>query len=165
MAFFPQCNKVPNSLKDIVKVFFKNFNYIDSSSFELNSNEVLSKVTTDLQNLSYRVELDKKKENLIKVPVLFGLNGEASKSFYADAYNEALEIVIEVEAGRAVTNYQFLKDMFQACVMQNVEYLVIAVRNQYRNQKDFEIVITFMDTLYASQRLHLPLKGIMIIGY
>lgn len=75
------------------------------------------------------------------------------------------KIVIEVEAGRAVTNYQFLKDLFQACVMSDVDYLVIAVRNIYRKNQDFEKVISFFNTLYASGRLILPLKGILIIGY
>ena len=29
----------------------------------------------------------------------------------------------------------------------------------------FEIVHTFLETLYISNRLHLPLKGILLIGY
>ena len=74
-------------------------------------------------------------------------------------------MVIEIEAGRAVANYQFLKDIFQACVMHDVEQLVIAVRNDYRGSDDFDVVTNFMDTLYASNRLNLPLKGILIIGY
>lgn len=87
------------------------------------------------------------------------------KYFEADALNPQNKTVVEVEAGRGVTNYQFLKDLFQACMMQEIEYLVIAVRNIYRGQKDFETVILFLDTLYASNRLKLPLKGILIIGY
>ena len=67
---------------------------------------------------------------------------------------------MEIEAGRAVVNYQFLRDIFQACVMHDIEKLVIAVRND-----DFETVINFLDTLYTSNRLNLPLKGILIIGY
>jgi len=64
-----------------------------------------------------------------------------------------------------VTNYQFLKDLFQACMMHEVNYLAIAVRNIYRGSNDFEKVHTFFDTLYASNRLKLPLNGILIIGY
>lgn len=67
---------------------------------------------------------------------------------------------MEIEAGRAVVNYQFLRDIFQACVMHDIEKLVIAVRND-----DFETVINFLDTLYTSNRLNLPLKGILIIAY
>ena len=72
---------------------------------------------------------------------------------------------MKIEAGRAVVNYQFLKDIFQACVMHDIEQLVIAVRNDYRGHDDFETVINFLDTLYTSNRLNLPLKGILIIGY
>lgn len=75
------------------------------------------------------------------------------------------KIVIEVEAGRATENNQFLKDLFQACMMFNVEYLVLAVRNEYRSHNDFEIIYTFLETLYISNRIHLPLKGILLIGY
>jgi hypothetical protein len=66
-------------------------------------------------------------------------------------------------------NNQFLKDLFQACMMHGVKYLAIAVRNLYEggNQKsrDFERVVGFFDTLYASNRLQLPLKGVLVIGY
>jgi hypothetical protein len=99
------------------------------------------------------------------VPVLFGLNGILEKSFEADAYHNENKTVLEIEAGRGVTNYQFLKDLFQACMMNNVEYLVIGVRRIYRTSKDFEKVVTFFDTLYASDRLQLPLKGILVVGY
>ena len=74
-------------------------------------------------------------------------------------------MVLEVEAGRAVVNYQFLKDIFQACMMFEVEYLVIAVRNVYRGSDDFSKIYAFLETLYISNRLRLPLKGILPIGY
>lgn len=107
----------------------------------------------------------KKSSDKILVLVLYGLNGQMEQRFDADAYNEEKGIVVEVEAGRAVTNYQFLKDLFEACVMSDVNYLVIAVRNEYRNSLDFKKVITFFNTLYTSNRLQLPLKGVLIIGY
>lgn len=69
---------------------------------------------------------------MVRVPVLYGRNGVFEKSSNADAYNENLGIVIEVETGRAADNNQFLKDLFQACMMDVVSYLVIAVRNYYR---------------------------------
>jgi hypothetical protein len=50
-------------------------------------------------------------------------------------------------------------------MMHNVNYLVIGVRKTYRKKADFEKVITHFDTLYASGRIKLPLKGILIIGY
>ena len=97
--------------------------------------------------------------------MLFGRNGKIEKSFEADAYNDKYGYVIEVEAGRGVTNYQFLKDFFEACTMSNVQQLCIAVRNVYRSSDDFEKVCRFFEALYASNRLIVPLSGILIIGY
>ena len=45
------------------------------------------------------------------------------------------------------------------------EYLVIAVRNHYHNTDDFKSIFQFLETLYISGRLQLPLKGIVLIGY
>jgi len=64
-----------------------------------------------------------------------------------------------------VLNYQFLKDLFQACMMSDVKYLGLAVRNIYKNSNDFNTVETFFETLYVSNRLQLPLDGILLIGY
>lgn len=63
---------------------------------------------------------------------MFGENNEVDKSFFADALSADGKIVIEVEAGHAVRNNQFLKDVFLACMMLEVEYLVIAVMNEYK---------------------------------
>ena len=138
---------------------------IDSGTKSLTSNEVLQLVSSNLENIGYIVEKSKLAKDKIKVPVLFGRNGNLEKYFEADGLNTETKSVIEVEAGRGVTNHQFLKDLFQACMMHDVEYLTIAIRNIYRTSKDFEKVISFLDTLYASSRLNLPLKGILIIGY
>ena len=152
-------------LVKVVDVFKNNLSYIDSTVNHLSSDKVLAVVSKDLLNIGYKVETGKKTINKIFVPVLYGINGVLEQHFDADAYNEQQQIVIEVEAGRAVTNYQFLKDLFEACVMDNVEYLVIAVRNIYNGNPDFNKVVTFFNTLYASNRLKLPLQGVLIIGY
>lgn len=149
----------------VVSVFKKRHETIDSSKHSLSSNEVLVILKTDLLDLGFKVEKGKKVEDKIKVPVLFGRNGQLEKCFHVDAFHEETGTVLEVEAGRAVDNYQFLKDLFEACMMHDVNYLAIAVRMIYRERPDFETVITHFDTLYASGRLGLPLKGILVIGY
>lgn len=163
--FYPKNKQITHDLRSVVDVFKANVTKFESPKFTLESNEVLNHVANDLKNIGYRVETSKKSSDKILVPVLYGLNGQMELRFDADAYNEEKGIVVEVEAGRAVTNYQFLKDLFEACVMSDVNYLVIAVRNEYRNSRDFEKVITFFNTLYTSNRLQLPLKGVLIIGY
>ena len=163
--FFPKSNRIPSHLTSVINVFQEKTEFIDSSRNKLKSNEVLFTIAQDLENIGYKVEKSKRLEDKILVPVLFGLNGILEKSFEADAYNEKESTVIEVEAGRGVLNNQFLKDLFQACMMNDVWYLVTAVRNSYLKNDDFKTVITFYEALYASGRLELPLKGLLVIGY
>ena len=95
------------------------------------SNAVLSKVADALRERGFEVERGKKKDEKIYIPVLFGRQGEVEKSFDADAVHWDGRMVLEVEAGRGVVNNQFLKDLFQACMMQDIDYLGIAVRREY----------------------------------
>ncbi|UTR10193.1 hypothetical protein MM300_20310 [Evansella sp. LMS18] len=150
---------------EVVEIFEKNINYISSSKYKLPSNQVLGILTSDLESINFHVEKSKKSSDKIRIPVLFGRNGGLDLAFEADAFNQKTKTVIEVEAGRAVDNYQFLKDLFQASMMHDVDHLVIAVRNLYRQQKDFEKVNYFLDALYSSERLKLPFKGVLIVGY
>lgn len=129
------------------------------------SNDVLAVVRPHLEEHGYKVEMGKSTEEKIDVPVLFGQDNQIDKSFYADALSADGRIVIEVEAGQATENHRFLKDIFEACMMFDVEYLVLAVRNIYRKHDDFQRIFTFLETLYISNRLQLPLKGILLIGY
>lgn len=162
---FPRSVSISDDIKNIIECFEKEYDKIDSSVCNLKSDEVLHKIAPHLEKLGFKVELGKSAEQKINVPVLFGLNNEIDKCFNADALRDDGKIVIEVEAGRATENNQFLKDLFQAYMMFNVEYLVLAVRNEYRSHNDFEIIYTFLETLYISNRIHLPLKGILLIGY
>lgn len=163
--FFPRSQGITQEIKDVINCFSSFYKEINSDSNTLSSNEVLKTLEPSLKKLGFSVEVSKSKDDKINVPVLFGLNNAIDKCFNADALSKDGKIVIEVEAGRATENNQFLKDIFQACMMFGVEYLVIAVRNTYRGHKDFEIIFTFLETLYVSNRLHLPLKGILLIGY
>jgi hypothetical protein len=164
--YFPKSEKCPDMLEKVIYAFSAVHKEIDSSSHEnQSSNTVLAKAASGLQEIGFVVETGKAKVDKISVPVLYGQNGKIEKYFDADAWHPECQIVLEVEAGRALSNNQFLKDLFQACVMQDVEYLGIAVRNDYRGNDDYSKIATFIETLYASTRLNLPLKGILIIGY
>lgn len=163
--YYPKSDSIPEHLTSLIEIFKLHELAIKSPENKLSSNQVLSILHKDLLNLKFDVEKSKSSENKLKVPVLFGKNGRLEKYFEADSYHKDTGTVLEVEAGRAVTNYQFLKDLFQACMMHNTYYLVIAVRNKYRSSPDFDKVVAFFDTLYVSGRLGLPLKGILIIGY
>ena len=161
--YFPINRNIPQNLKKLVKVFEKYEDSISSSAHELKSNDVLKTIRPGLEEINYEVEKDKK--NKIKIPVIYGKDGKSELNFEVDARNETEKIVVEVEAGRAVVNYQFLKDFYEACCMVDVDYLCIAVRKNYKGKNDFQKVCTFFTGMYASDRFDIPLKGTLIIGY
>jgi hypothetical protein len=170
--YFPKSDKITDKLIETIDVFQKYEKKIDSAeihkSKKLDSNTILGILKDGLTDIGYKVEVGKSGDDKIAVPVLYGLNGKPDKQFFADGYHRDEEIVLEIEAAAAVANNRFLKDLFEACVMDNVKYCVIAVRNVNKttnNQKDFEAVMRFIDTIYASQKLKLPLTGVLIIGY
>jgi hypothetical protein len=163
--WFPRSSKPSDTARAIVGAFEAVESDITSDSKQLPSNQVLSKIAPKLELLKFKVESGKKKGQKIAVPVLYGRLGRPEKSFNADAYHEGDGFVLEVEAGRATFNNQFLKDLFEACMMDGVKYLCIAVRQKYAGRNDFEEVAKHFEALYASNRLKLPLEGILIVGY
>ena len=169
--FFPKTDRIPSFLRETVAVFEKVSNQIDSTKNDhnnevrLHSDAVLKIVEPGLIELDYKVEKSKKSKDKVKMPVLYGNLGKAKLTFEADAYNEEFKTVIEVEAGRAVINYQFLKDIFQASMMVETDYLVLAVRNLYKGRNDFEVVSNFLETIYLTNKIKLDLKGILLVGY
>jgi len=162
---FPRSFGINTEVETVIGCFKKNYNEIKSPENNLNSDGVLKIISDDLKKLSFKVEESKAQNDKIKVPVLFSLNNRIDKFFDADAVSADGKIVIEVEAGRTYVNNQFLKDVFQACMMPSVDYLILAVRNDYRGNDDFSKIFQFFETLYINGRLQLPLKGIVLIGY
>ena len=163
--YFPKNKRIPPNLERITEIFYEVENSISSDTHELKSNEVLNVIKPKLENIGYDVEKSKSKKDKVKIPVMYGENGISELSFEADAYNESEKIVVEVEAGRAVANYQFLKDFYEACCMVDADYLCIAVREKYGRNRDYKRVCKFFGGMYISNRLGIPLKGILIIGY
>lgn len=162
---FPRSRGITKELQDVVQAFEKVDHKISSAKNTLSSNEVLAYLCPHLAEIGYKVETGKSADKKIDVPVLFGRDNHIDKSFFADALSKDGRVVIEVEAGQAIENHRFLKDIFEASMMFDVEYLVLAVRNKYRTHFDFDRVYQFLETMYISNRIILPLKGIMLIGY
>lgn len=166
--FFPRSQGVTPDIQAVIDCFKKIESTLDDGTHRV-SNDVLALLRPHLEACGYKVERGKGRDEKIDIPVLFGENNATDKSFYADALSQDKSIVIEVEAGRAFRNNQFLKDIFQACMMFEVEYIVLAVLNEYSGggvtTKDYQEIKTFLETLYVNNRLQLPLKGILLIGY
>lgn len=172
--YYPHNQKCPEHLLSTIRVFNESETKISSTCEETKhtvSNEVLRIVSPGLSNLGYIVEIEGEtgKRKKIKRPVLFGKNGSVTVQYEVDAYHEETNTIIEVEAGRATDNNQWLKDLMEAFLIYDAKYLIIAVKNIYtksnKEKKDFESVCEFMDAIYSSDRIEIPLKGILIIGY
>ena len=169
-SYFPKTDPLQSVLNDTINIFEKNFAKIDSSKNDTNelrlkSDDVLKILEKDFLEANYEIETSKKKINKIRVPVLFGHQGTTAQAFEVDGWHKDNRIVLEIEAGRAESNNQFLKDIFEASVMVHIDYLVLAVRTIYINKKDYEIIQGWLDTLYATNRIKFSLKGILLIGY
>lgn len=169
--YYPQSERCPDHLVAITKAFETVFKDIDSSQFDTNetrneSDAVTRIVRPHLEALNFRVERDKTQPGeRLEMPALFEENGRPKKNYHVDAYNEETKTLVEIESGRAVTNNQWLKDLFEACLIVDVEFVVIAVRQIYKRSKDYEAVLKVMDAFDASRRIQLPLEGVLIIGY
>jgi hypothetical protein len=169
--YFPRSRALPPHLRDLVEALRPAFAHLPASENHVESDQVLRLLTPALEGLGYEVESGKLASQKVRRPVLFGANGVPAKTFDVDAFHAPTGTVLEVEAGRGVRNHQFLKDLFEACAIQDAEYLVLAVLLGYWPKsfsspaKDFLEVTNFIDTLYASERMSLPLRGILIIGY
>jgi len=163
--FYPRSVGLSEPIAAVVECFRQVAGEISSPEHDLSSDAVLGVVRPELKRIGFKVEEGKNRNQKIKVPVLFGLNNTIDKSFDADAVSLDGKVVIEIEAGRALDNYAFLKDIFEASLMSGVEYLVVAVRNYYRGGHTFDRIAVFIETIYISNRIHLPLRGILLIGY
>ena len=62
------------------------------------------------------------------------------------------------------------RDIIRASLMVDADYLVMAMMLRYKAgermvTKSYEATANRIDAIYASDRLRLPLKGILLIGY
>jgi hypothetical protein len=72
----------------VVEAFVSTAEEIDSAKYQLQSNEVLQRVAPGLRAVGFAVEAGKHSGEKISVPVLFGLNAKAEKTFDADAFHQ-----------------------------------------------------------------------------
>jgi len=172
---FPRFQSTSEKLKEVVRAFqYNEHRFVEKArpakagegqKSGLTSDEVLQILHDDLSAIGFKVEKSKKTEEKITLAVTYGQNDEAEKTFDVDAHHVAEEIMLEVEAGRAVANNAAYLDFLKGCALQGISHVVIAVRLDYQGNSDFDQVCTFFDTLYASCRMAFPIKTLLVIGY
>jgi hypothetical protein len=101
--------------------------------------------------------------------VLFGEVGKPVVAYEVDGFHLEHGIVLEVEAGRGAANNADYRDLIRASLMVDARYLVLAMMLHYGGGgtaiKSYDQSRDRLDAIYASERLKLPLDGILLVGY
>jgi hypothetical protein len=139
----------------------------------LNSDAVLSELSTGLIALGYAVESGKTKQAKIHPPVLFGENGTPAVNYQIDAFHDELGIAVEVEAGRGAMSHADYRDIIRISLILDARYMALHLPVRYRTKSGgremvvpaYEHTRNQLDAIYASQRLKLPFEGVLLVGY
>ena len=171
---FPRTEPPPVFTKKLVNAFVVHESSIGTMALEkgLESDAVLRRLCPDLQALGFEVELDKKRESKIRRPVFFGENGIPSLQYEIDAFHTDWRCGLEIEAGRAWMGNAVYRDLIQALVMVELDYLALAVPNGYRYfssgrttvNRDYDKTCAVADALFSHSRIRMPYT-LLVIGY
>jgi hypothetical protein len=94
----------------------------------------MSILREDLTALGFIVEGGKQKAHKIQRPVFYGENGVPTMHYEIDAYHADWRCGLEIEAGRGWMGNAVYRDLVQALVMVDVDFLILAVANTYKYQ-------------------------------
>ena len=171
---FPRTQHPPSFSPELISIFQSRESQIGTIDRlkGLTSDEMLNVLKPDLIKIGFNVENSKLRADKIKRPVFFGENGIADLQYEIDAFHPKWKCGLEVEAGRAWMGNAVYRDLIQALVMVDLEYLVLAVPNNYKYQssgrstvsKDYENTVAVADALYGHNRISMPYK-LLIVGY
>lgn len=173
-SFFPLDAPPPSWARAFVAVVAGSRDSIDSATVDgLTSDSVLACLRPGLEALGYEVEAGKKSEQKIRRPVLFGEQGAERVAYEVDGVHDDLGIVVEIEAGRGARGNAAYRDLVRTSLIVGADYLVLGLMLSYRHQSggkevtvsSYREVRDQIEAIYASGRLKLPFKGILLFGY
>jgi len=117
-SYFPKTDPIPKELEKVINLFEKNSKEIDTIKDEekiikgvkdkkerLQSDDILKILEQDFFDLNFKVEIDKKKSNKIRIPVLFGHQGSTAQAFEVDGRHEENKIIQCFQYAYFITNY------------------------------------------------------------
>jgi len=168
--FYPSRDPAPAWVAGVVEAFAGAASQIDSrTKTGVSSDAALAAIRPALVDLGFVIEAGKKKADKITRPVLYGERGSVVVQYDVDGFHPDEGVVLEVEAGRGAASNADYRDIVRASLMVDVKYLVLAMMLSYRSggqeMKSYEIARARIDSIYASERLRLPLDGLLLIGY
>lgn len=171
---FPRTQPPPVFAADLVGVFEAHHPAIGTLDRDkgLTSNAILSRLAPDLVTLGFAVETSKADEAKIKRPVFFGEGGRPDLRYEIDSFHPGWRCGLEVEAGRAWLGNAVYRDLIQAMVMVDLDWLALAVPLGYRRNslgrrvtsRDYDNTCAVANTLYSHDRVRMPFR-LLVIGY
>lgn len=171
---YPRTEAPPEFISQVIAIFKKHEEDISTIRLKkgLTSDKVLSKLRNGLVKIGFEVEAGKRKEEKIERPVFYGENGSPTLRYEIDAYHPLWKCGLEIEAGRAWMGNAVYRDLIQALVMVEVDYLTLAVPNAYKYKSydrdvvsnDYDNTKSLVDALYGHSRFQLPYK-LIVVGY
>jgi hypothetical protein len=173
-AYFPRQKPAPLWVEVFLTAVAQRQDEVDSRTHvKMDSDQVVKHLEDLLIVGGWQIEASKKDADKIHRPVLFGDNGTIRVKQELDGWHWSERIVLEVESGRGWQGNAVYRDLVRASLVAEAEYLALGVRQQYTynsgghviHQNDFERTRDMLDSVYASGRLVLPFKGVLLFGW
>lgn len=138
----------------------------------LTSDGVLSILRPELVDIGWQVEQGKRADQKVRRPVFYGENAQPDLQYEVDAWHPEWRAGMEVEAGRAWMGNAVYRDLIQALVMVDMEFLFLAVPQSYKYKtggretisRDYENTVAVAEALYGHSRIRMPFD-LCVIGY
>src|SRR6266496_3060186 len=160
---FPRTQPPPLWTATIVDIFRRHDQEINTQALSkgLTSDAVLATLGNDLLSIGFQIEKGKLASQKVERPVFFGENGLPMVRYQVDGYHPEWRCGIEIEAGRAWMGNAVYRDLIQALVMVDVDWLCLAVPNTYKyqtggrpsNSRDYENTRDVADALFGHTRV------------
>jgi len=168
--FYPSRSEPPAWVPDVVTAFAVAGAQIDSrANHGVTSDAALAALRPGLVALGFEVESGKTRAGRIHRPVLFGEMGRPRLAYEIDGFHPEHGIVLEVEAGRGAANNADYRDLIRTSLIVDADYLVLAMMLQYKAgttvMRSYERTREQIDAIYESERLRLPFRGVLLVGY
>ncbi len=168
--FYPSHSPAPSWVPGVVAAFEHSRDSIDSRTNRgLSSDGALAQIRPALVRLGFKVESSKSRADKLTRPVLFGEVGRTIVAYEVDGFHAEHGIVLEVEAGRGAANNADYRDLIRTSLMVDARYLVLAMMLEYSGGgatvRSYAQTRDRLDAVYASERLRLPLAGVLLVGY
>jgi hypothetical protein len=171
--FYPPRIRPPSWVEEVVQAFEQVVDQIDTRHISSTSDAALAALRPGLLALGFEVEAGKRKAEKLRRPVLFGEQGSEDLAYEVDAFHSGEGIALEVDAGRGARGNAVYRDLIQTSLLVDARFLALAVQVEYRHSTSGRPVVVqsyrdtrnLLDAIYASNRLQLPLEGILLLGY